>query len=1264
MDSRLLGLECLVSDPKSPLFADSLLDSVTALVEDCNLPSLRRNKNVENFLTRYEEPVQKIFQSRLKSGDFDVIKLIGRGAFGEVQLVREKSTKQVYAMKTLSKYEMIKRSDSAFFWEERDIMAHANSSWIVKLQYAFQDVHQLYMVMEFMPGGDLVNLMSQYDIPQKWAQFYTAEVVLALDAIHTIGYVHRDVKPDNMLLDARGHLKLADFGTCVKLDENGEVKADAAVGTPDYISPEVLRSQGGQGVYGKECDWWSLGIFIYEMLVGETPFFAESLVETYGLVWSKLFGSCLWSVFFFAGKIMNHRSVLTFPDGVDIRPKAQSIISSLIRERESRLGRNGVDEIKSHPFFENSTWTFDSIRQSVAPWIPELKDETDTGNFDPPDEDDKSKRETFSVPRTFAGNHLPFIGFTFSRTDRLFQNYKPEKTPAGGEEIAKGPGGSKLQKQLEEMEATEKELTKKIERLTKDLKASSTAQKKLEDEKIAVERNLLATKMSETKIKDLQKKLETEKQFREKHEDFKKKSEAAIAAKAETEVSLKASQKAQSSLQKKVDELQRTAKARDEEKEKVALDLRKSENKMVKTVNQIHELEDALKQLESEKRKLASQMDEAKRTLDSERNKGTALYDSNTNLNLQVKSLQQKLESLEKSVSDGVKTKKKMERSLRDSEKASRKKEHEIRAAQQKMDQLEQDYSEKVRQVQDHKRSSRGMGDEVASIKTLLREETEKRKKFEEKALSAGQEVEDKSVDLQHAQDSCRRAEEELAATQEKIQEVTKKLEAAEFELRQQEVALEELKSRNEDLEQALLAGREEVEHVSKEMILLKRTSRAEGMQQRELQEQLDAEIISSAKAKSQFIEQKERAEQLEKSLNEMKCSLNRLQTEKDTLALQLEMSDATVENSQKAMASAESKQSELEREKMMIELELQENMQRHRIEMQDNRSLLLQAEEKLHHLQKKSEQMKDLQTRYGEIQQDLTEVEERSASTAKLLNMEKMLKDAAVNKLASVMFQKGPQSLKAQSSVNMRKKEVELRKMKGELQKERDKYAKMVSKYQMDLSEIQSQVTEEQQQRFGLQDELEKREVEIDKLKQLVTSQEGGLEVGTQKEQKLEQTMQVPKNLKYNRRHGWKDQFIKVDYEAKTIFFFEKEEDKSGTPQMTIDFSQLQKVRMARAGEPIVSRVPAKELSVVFQIGYTPAGNQDQTPRKDGGDPLPFTHDDMHENTVLIKAKNHDEVQYWVSRLGKLVTRRGEPTYHGPNSPKGKDRSSTHSKT
>ncbi|XP_073789526.1 rho-associated protein kinase 2-like isoform X1 [Danio rerio] len=216
--------------------------------------------------------------------------------------------------------------------------------WDKKLCCAFQDEKYLYLVMEFMPGGDLVTRTSN-DIPEEWAQFYTAEVVLALNAIHSLGFIHRDIKPDNMLLDRNGHLKLADFGTCTKMDSTGLVSCDAAVGTPVYISPEVLMSQGGTGYYGRECDWWSVGVFIYELLVGDTPFYSESLVGTYG-------------------KIMDHKNSLTFPDDIEMSKDAKDLICAFLSSREVRLGRTGVNEIKCHPFFKNDQWTFDTIRDS------------------------------------------------------------------------------------------------------------------------------------------------------------------------------------------------------------------------------------------------------------------------------------------------------------------------------------------------------------------------------------------------------------------------------------------------------------------------------------------------------------------------------------------------------------------------------------------------------------------------------------------------------------------------------------------------------------------------------------------------------------------------------------------------------------------------------------------------------------------------------------------------------------------------------------
>lgn len=449
--SGLKNIEEKIKDKTSELTIDCLLDCVQALVTDCNHPALKRLKNIDLFLQRYEKLSSFIVDNRLKPSDFNVIQTIGRGAFGKVDLVRHKSNGQVYAMKLLSKSEMIKRSESAFYWEERFIMAHAVSDWIVKLHFAFQDEKYLYMVMDYMPGGDLVNLMSNFDIPEKWAKFYCAEIVLAVDAIHQMGFVHRDVKPDNMLLDKHGHVRLADFGTCMRMNEKNLVWCDTAVGTPDYISPEVLESQSSASnlrkPYTNLCDWWSVGVVLYEMIIGDTPFYADSLIGTYG-------------------KIMDHKNSLKFDPETTISKEAKNLIRSFLTDQSERLGKNGVDEIKANPFFKNESWSFDNIHTSVPPVIPDLKSDDDTSNFDDANQNEGKIEDTsFPIPKAFAGDQLPFVGFTYSSHDQYFN---------GNQAIAGSvtePADADIRRQLEDRLA---EVERERELIDKELNELKT----------------------------------------------------------------------------------------------------------------------------------------------------------------------------------------------------------------------------------------------------------------------------------------------------------------------------------------------------------------------------------------------------------------------------------------------------------------------------------------------------------------------------------------------------------------------------------------------------------------------------------------------------------------------------------------------------------------------------------------------------------------------------------------------------------------------
>ncbi|XP_044722191.1 kinase [Hirsutella rhossiliensis] len=369
--------------------------------------------------------------------NYQTIKIIGRGGFGEVKLVQKKAGGQVYALKSLIKTEMVYREQLAHVRAERDILAEAESPWVVKLFTTFQDAHFLYMLMEFLPGGDLMTMLIKYEVfSEDVTRFYMAECILAIEAVHQLGFIHRDLKPDNILLDHGGHIKLTDFGlstgfhqlhdnsyyqqlmvstnadkprdrNSVTLDQinltisnRSQVNewrrsrrrvAYSPVGTQDYIAPEVFVGQG----YSFSCDWWSLGAIAFECLVGWAPFCAENRQDTYQM-------------------IANWREYLQFPDDIQLSREADSVIRSLICNPEDRLGRGGAEELKAHPFFRGVQ--FDGLRQIRAPFEPRLTSSIDTSYF-PTDEIDQTEKQ----PAESLEMSLPFIGYTFKRFDNSFR---------------------------------------------------------------------------------------------------------------------------------------------------------------------------------------------------------------------------------------------------------------------------------------------------------------------------------------------------------------------------------------------------------------------------------------------------------------------------------------------------------------------------------------------------------------------------------------------------------------------------------------------------------------------------------------------------------------------------------------------------------------------------------------------------------------------------------------------------------------------------
>ncbi|MCJ8742572.1 hypothetical protein PDJAM_G00083570 [Pangasius djambal] len=386
------------SSAHSPVGLQTLLDLLVGVYQEFQSSDTARDRYIRRFLQWAEPLVSQVKKTRIKRDDFNILKVIGRGTFSEVAVARMRDTQQVYALKIMNKWDMLKRGETACYQEEREVLLKGDRRWITELHYAFQDDNYLYLAMDYYVGGDLLTLLSKFGdhIPEDMAQFYLAEMVMAIDSVHRLGYVHRDVKPDNILLTADGHVRLGDFGSCLRL-QDGMVHSSLAVGTPDYLSPEILRAVEGGGGYGVECDWWALGVCAYEMLLGTTPFYAESLSETYA-------------------KIIHFQDYFEFPaSAVEISEEARALITGLLCDRNERLGANGSADFRSHPFFNGLEWS--ALHKLPAPYQPEVSNATDTSNFDVLD-DCLSETETLTdvMDRAPTGVHLAFVGYSYTAT--------------------------------------------------------------------------------------------------------------------------------------------------------------------------------------------------------------------------------------------------------------------------------------------------------------------------------------------------------------------------------------------------------------------------------------------------------------------------------------------------------------------------------------------------------------------------------------------------------------------------------------------------------------------------------------------------------------------------------------------------------------------------------------------------------------------------------------------------------------------------------
>jgi protein-serine/threonine kinase len=333
--------------------------------------------------------------------DFQPLKLVGKGSFGKVILVKYFNNDKIYAMKILDKEEIIRRKQIKHTKTERLLLEKLNHPFIAQLQFAFQDTKKLYLVTEFMQGGELFfHIKRRTGFKEVSAKFYMSQIFLAIDYLHKNGYIYRDLKPENILIDKEGNIKLTDFGLSKVISNNGDINTtNTLCGTLEYIAPEIFKRKP----YDKSIDWFSFGVVLYEMLTGQLPFHIKNEE-------------------FDESKYKN----IKYPEKMS--PEAKELIEKLIEiEPEKRLGYNSSDEIRNSAFFKEVDFEKVYNKEYRPPFKPRLNGELDLKYFDinfTEDNDafsDEFLNDTFGVNKTQDNSEVKekeeFDGFSFFREE-------------------------------------------------------------------------------------------------------------------------------------------------------------------------------------------------------------------------------------------------------------------------------------------------------------------------------------------------------------------------------------------------------------------------------------------------------------------------------------------------------------------------------------------------------------------------------------------------------------------------------------------------------------------------------------------------------------------------------------------------------------------------------------------------------------------------------------------------------------------------------
>lgn len=303
---------------------------------------------------------------KVKLSDFEKMQTVGLGSFGRVRLCRYKKKDKIYVMKILKKMEIIKQKQVDHVYSEFNILSVLNHPFIVQLVgMNFEDPKYLYFIIEYIQGGELFTLLrTRGSFPLEQAKFYTAHIITIFEYLHGKNIIYRDLKPENILINKNGYLKLTDFGFAKYLDNE---KTYTLCGTPEYLAPEIILNKG----HGKPVDWWTMGILLYEMLVGIDPFSDDDPMQTYQKI--------------LKGKI-------NFPKDFD--KNAKSLVKHLLTaDTTKRYGclKNGVKDILNHRLFIGYDWKNFVFLKMKPPYIPSIKSASDSSNFESyPDSDVES----------------------------------------------------------------------------------------------------------------------------------------------------------------------------------------------------------------------------------------------------------------------------------------------------------------------------------------------------------------------------------------------------------------------------------------------------------------------------------------------------------------------------------------------------------------------------------------------------------------------------------------------------------------------------------------------------------------------------------------------------------------------------------------------------------------------------------------------------------------------------------------------------------